>query len=805
MAGNILCHCDYRKTGWTVGISLAAFGLLLFVLMIFWPIEWYWAALTLLGIHILVSIALPVLLKVPFREYKAQYPLPHKEQGKFRNIVVGMAGGAFIAGILGAMTSVLYLLFMDKLFSTLLPVIFLDYYAVTRIVLSTICIIFSGIIAGGFLGRFKPNITPSRGILYGFILLWAYFTWAMAIEGLIVFPSFQANAATGKGLLSSVTPLIIAGFFIGCLWVNFLLYYIISAQRPWKKVHRVLQVMVINIMAAFTISILFGYTSDVFLASGQHFEREGLPQRALWFYELGLEKEATNQITSYLQYRAALLNHKLGNDIKAQRGFRGVVVKNNKNQYLVKKANRFLDNLTKSIEKSRVVLPGIDMNTEHKAAYCVPNSLALVMRYWGADINAKKIGSKITRLGGGTYAVEQAWFAHQMDFNHDFLPMASIEDIKECIDAGFPVMVYVPQHAFVIFGYDETLETFVTYDMSTPSIWEDYLSEDFIKIWKRDSTTLILVYPDEKAQYIPQHIYYRLKKLSPQYLHFQLHYLDKPKESISIPHLYAAAGDTGEFFPPVTILYCTFPGLRGSIEKEYDSEVIINAMKQYFLDDFDEGVHRWGQYHNNSTSERDLALENSIYYLIGHKRLDLVQHIIEEIDREGQISYSMLDVSGMIDLSSGHLEQGLDRLKRAGVYYSSLYGGLAHLQLGDTLNAVRPLTEVLCTRKYLYASGNRIDLNKYGHPELTLAKGILLRMDNYGESREKLEDLWEELSNYVPFDIPIAKVLERIYTERLSEIDKEEEPQRYEKLIEKIKILRQRLDRYSPLNDGGRS
>ena len=65
-----------------------------------------------------------------------------------------------------------------------------------------------------------------------------------------------------------------------------------------------------------------------------------------------------------------------------------------------------------------------------------------------------------------------------------FLPMAGLKDIKECIDAGFPVLVYVPAHVFAIFGYDEALDTFVTYDIATNDVWVEYLQKDFIKAWK---------------------------------------------------------------------------------------------------------------------------------------------------------------------------------------------------------------------------------------------------------------------------------------------------------------------------------
>ena len=131
----------------------------------------------------------------------------------------------------------------------------------------------------------------------------------------------------------------------------------------------------------------------------------------------------------------------------------------------------------------------------------------------------------ITGLGTGTYVVDQSWYAQQHDFRHQFLPLAGLEDIKTCIDSGFPVLVYVPSHVFAIVGYDEALETLVTYDVATQDLWVEYLQSDFIKAWKKQATTLVLAYPEDKTALLPASIRERLQNGSDSYLHFQLHSL----------------------------------------------------------------------------------------------------------------------------------------------------------------------------------------------------------------------------------------------------------------------------------------
>jgi hypothetical protein len=520
-------------------------------------------------------------------------------------------------------------------------------------------------------------------------------TWLFSLEVLIAVPGFQADAATGSGFAAMMSRITLINFLIGFWWVVFLLLYMMSPARPWARLGRAIQVLGVNLAAGLVLSISFGYSADAFFALGRYFERQACAPKALRLYELGLKKAPEARIGSYLQYRVALLNHRLGNGPKAKQGFKRVVAKYTGNPALVKKANRFLDNLDRTVRKKRVVLPGVETRTEYKGGYCVPNSLALALRYWRSNDTARAIGRQITGLGSGTIIVNQSWYAEQAGFRHDFLPMAGLDDIKQCVDAGFPVLVYVPAHVFAIVGYDEGLETFVTYDVATHDVWVEYLQKDFIKAWKKQAATLVLSYPPHMEASIPETIRPRLKKLSDNYLHFHLHYLERPAGSVSVPHLLKAAGETGEFFFPLTILYSEFPGLRSGIENQYDTETIVASMNAYFMDHFDEGTHGPGQYHEEKQVQPDWRLKLSIEYLIGQQRLDAVEDLITRIDEGGRISDDARSSLGMIHLVRGEYHQGVDQLMVVQGKENALYLGLTHLRMGNEPAAVRELVKAV--------------------------------------------------------------------------------------------------------------
>jgi MFS family permease len=694
-AGAALRQYGYRRLAWVVGPVLFVLGLALTVFAVLWKVEWYWAALFLAAAHLCGGTALFLALRRPYARYRERNPPPRREPGTYRQIIGGIVGGTLIGGLLGTTGMVFYLLLMDRLESTAWPVLFDDTYAVMRVFTGGFFLAVSGAIAGGLLGRFRPRATGGQTVLFGLLLIWTHLGWVAAVEALVAIPIFQAGAATGRGWQAVITPLTLGHFLVGTWWAVLLLFFVIAPPGRAARLKRAGLVLGMNVAAAVTLVLSFGYVPEVFLAVGRSLERGAHVGAALRSYELGLDKQPEEQVASWLQYRVALLYHKRGEREKAEQGFRRVVAKYTANAELVKKASRFLDNLERHGRGRRVVLPGVETRTEYKSSYCVPNSLALVMRYWGDELGARAIGERITGLSSGTIVVNQSWLADQEGFRHDFLPMASLDDIEQLIDAGFPVLVYVPAHVLVIVGYDEALETFVTYDVATQDIWAEYLQKDFVKAWKKQATTLALAYPPGKEARLPEGIRARIARLSDGYLHFQLHYFDAPEDAVSVPHLLRAAGDSGEFFFPVTILYSDFPGLRGTVQERYDPDSIAQSIRGYFGNDFDEGAHLFGQYHDERWGWPDWALRDSVQYLIGQGRFDLLEELGRRIDAEGKLSDSTLAELAVVDLAQGRLRQGLDRLERADQSGRPLYAALAEAGIGDEQGAVRKLVKAL--------------------------------------------------------------------------------------------------------------
>jgi hypothetical protein len=404
------------------------------------------------------------------------------------------------------------------------------------------------------------------------------------------------------------------------------------------------------------------------------------------------------------------------------------------------------------------------------------------------------------------------------------LPLATPEDIKTAIDAGFPVLVYIPMHVFAIVGYDEALDSFITYDVATQDLWVEYLQKDFIKAWKKQATTMVLAYPKDKAHLIPEQIRTRIERNSDNYLHFQLHYFDTFAGAPRISHLLKAAGETAEFFFPLTMLYAQYPSLRPSLDRHFDVDRTTRAIIEYFGNNFDEGIHMPGQYHNERYANPDWALKTSVQYLIGHDRFEQIEKLLARVNDQGRLSGQMQYYQAIIALNQGHFADGLDRFSQASGEAKSFYAALASLQTGDRPHALRGLIETLdgclwrfhrrpddsdtsfwkSSRYAEFGDKSFIDkkyilaMDNLGFPVTALTNNLLIRQKEFGENREELEEHWQDWVHHTPCDAPVAQRLTNLYEADKAKLDPQQDAAAIRRLSRKLHLVQGRAQRYSP-------
>ncbi len=73
----------------------------------------------------------------------------------------------------------------------------------------------------------------------------------------------------------------------------------------------------------------------------------------------------------------------------------------------------------------------------------------------------------------------------------------------------------------------------------------------------------------------------------------------------------------------------------------------------------------------------------------------------------------------------------------------------------------------------------------------------MLNLDNYGESREEIEESWEKWIHHIPFDSPVSRTLAKLYNQRLEKLNQEENAAAYQRLTRKLDLVQRRADRYT--------
>jgi tetratricopeptide (TPR) repeat protein len=247
--------------------------------------------------------------------------------------------------------------------------------------------------------------------------------------------------------------------------------------------------------ATLNLAVLVGANSRVAFVTARILERSGRVPAALSWYGRTLEADSDPALASYLQHRIGLLHYKLGDLERARSAFRLLTTTRNANSELVAEGRYYLQRLSEGRPERRRVLPGVEVPTEMRDAYCAPNTLALAFRFLGRPVSVSELGEKVTLLGLGTPGSDIRFLADEYGFDHLLVPFATLDDVRWLIDRGIPALLYRPGHVLSVFGYDDRLGTAVAFDTSRWDIWVDRPYPDLEAEWGGDHFLLGVILP----------------------------------------------------------------------------------------------------------------------------------------------------------------------------------------------------------------------------------------------------------------------------------------------------------------------
>jgi ABC-type bacteriocin/lantibiotic exporter with double-glycine peptidase domain len=133
---------------------------------------------------------------------------------------------------------------------------------------------------------------------------------------------------------------------------------------------------------------------------------------------------------------------------------------------------------------------------------CGAASLAMVLRYWGENISQYFIADRIyDKSKEGIESEALRSFAEEKGFLA-FIYQGEIENIKDNIKKGRPLLVALGAdalsgfHYLVIVGFDEHRSLIVVNDPYSEKL-KEMDSEQFIKRWKESNNWTLLVLPKQ--------------------------------------------------------------------------------------------------------------------------------------------------------------------------------------------------------------------------------------------------------------------------------------------------------------------
>jgi hypothetical protein len=352
----VLWQSGRRARGAWVAALSCFLGCAFIATLIWWSAEWYVVTLVMVGCHLIAGVVLYLLCA----RTRPEVPVLSTSRARpgLAGEMVGAAGGLLGILLVGPGVIATYLLLLDRLFSSYVPIAF-DNSEALGLFFGTGAICALGAAAGGALFvRSRQSVTIGQAAWMLGAFLWSFFALSFFCQAFVGVPSFQAAPASGKNFGSVSAIIILVELLLGSWWSIFLAFYICDPSSIGRRISRGACVVALHACTALVVCVTLGVPGDMFLFAGKEFERHAHIGAALACYERGLAKQPNEHTASWMQYRVALLNHKRGDEFKALDGFRRVVAKYNANPDLVKQADYFVKRLKELPEPRRTVRPG---------------------------------------------------------------------------------------------------------------------------------------------------------------------------------------------------------------------------------------------------------------------------------------------------------------------------------------------------------------------------------------------------------------------------------------------------------------
>lgn len=244
-----------------------------------------------------------------------------------------------------------------------------------------------------------------------------------------------------------------------------------------------------------------GYATPLTLTVASVLEDRQELAKAKNLYEKSMPYIRYDELLASLHHRQGVLQALHQDYPAALLSFKRVLADYSEHYDVYERASKYVESYEKNSALSvpaRKVLP-VKHQTFEQSASCFPNSLSVILNFYEQDpVSTRKLSYTIKEdFSSGTFIWKAESFLSENGYRLITGFWQNKEVLISLLDAGFPVLLYVPGHVYTLYGYDEQMKMFFTYDTAKSNRWSDKSFWGLQKDWMQSGFLMSVVVPEQ--------------------------------------------------------------------------------------------------------------------------------------------------------------------------------------------------------------------------------------------------------------------------------------------------------------------
>jgi len=258
------------------------------------------------------------------------------------------------------------------------------------------------------------------------------------------------------------------------------------------------------VLIAFHAIVVSAYTTTINLTIASILEDRGDLSSAKKLYTKSIPYISYDHLLASLHHRQGVL-HVLNKDYDdALISFKRVIADYSASYDAYRKSLKYVDSYEqndKAKDFGNKVL-SVRHQTFEQAASCFPNSLSVILKFYEENPVSTRALSYAIKEGfsSGTFIWKAESFLSKNNYELITTFWQDKTMLIDLLEAGYPVLLYMPGHVYTLYGYDNRTGMFFTYDTAKSNRWSDKPFENLLKDWMKRSFSMSVVVPRADVQ-----------------------------------------------------------------------------------------------------------------------------------------------------------------------------------------------------------------------------------------------------------------------------------------------------------------